>query len=569
MGLGKKIETQNRQNEQQLRFAAAPVSSGGYNTANIPSLPQAPPMTADETSEVEYLQNKTRQQLTGVPNPSALVKPGIPVNDNPDHMRLNALVVDKIWRIVNVNRLHAFFTQTVLQHLVNRACLHDYRILMQQWGIPTIDIATDLSVLCLYDIVLFADDSSSMNTQEPSEDHMSRWQLMKEVVKTIGFWATLMDEDGIVIRFFNSDVQGNRVGDVKAVETIFHSVHPRGSTPMGDMLQTKVLESCVTPFLKSGNLEKPVLVITITDGNPDHRDSVVQAIMGARQAAASSKYGDMAVAFSFAQIGCDTVARDWLAELDVHPVVGRHIDCTSEYSMEKVECEMKHPGVPFTETTWLIKLLIGAVDPEYDQADEDQQQTYQQITPGQPAPQLQGYQATSPPPQQSMQTSMQGTGPQAGYQQSPQQVRPYQANSMPQSGQAYQQTTMPQANPMPQGGQGYQQTTMPAQPLQNIPTNTTQGYQQSTMPQANIMPQGGQGYQQTTMPYQQSTISQVQGGQGYQQATTTMPPQQSGSQQGAYLPFNSAQAPSLDLQNSVMPPRIPPQTSAPPGARRT
>ena len=57
-------------------------------------------------------------------------------------------------------------------------------------------------------------------------------------------------------------------------------------------------------------------------------------------------------------------------EIDEDRTIGHLIDCTSEYNMEKRECKRKYPGIHFTPSTWLVKLLIGPIDPSYDQADE-------------------------------------------------------------------------------------------------------------------------------------------------------------------------------------------------------
>jgi hypothetical protein len=43
------------------------------------------------------------------------------------------------------------------------------------------------------------------------------------------------------------------------------------------------------------------------------------------------------------------------------------VDCTSEFSIEQSQC-----GQGFTEAVWVVKLMIGAVDPSYDLADEQQ-----------------------------------------------------------------------------------------------------------------------------------------------------------------------------------------------------
>lgn len=196
---------------------------------------------------------------------------------------ISALVVEKMWRIVCLKELQSFYTQQQLQTLVDRACKHDYRTLMNTWELPTIDMTVDLAVLGLYDIVLFLDDSGSMETFEPKEN-MSRFSILSEVVKTIGFWASLMDSDGVVVRFFNSNVEGNGVSSLAEIQSLFQTVKPSNSTPMGEELDNKIFSKVVNPYLSTGTLNRPVIVVTITDGIPNNEQRVIDTIKKCKDA---------------------------------------------------------------------------------------------------------------------------------------------------------------------------------------------------------------------------------------------------------------------------------------------
>lgn len=54
---------------------------------------------------------------------------------------------------------------------------------------------------------------------------------------------------------------------------------------------------------RSNSMQKPVLVICITDGEPtgEPKDTVRQVVMNAKQQLQNSPYGPGAVAFQFAQ----------------------------------------------------------------------------------------------------------------------------------------------------------------------------------------------------------------------------------------------------------------------------
>lgn len=78
-----------------------------------------------------------------------------------------------------------------------------------------------------------------------------------------------------------------------------------GITPLGTMLDRKILRPFVLGPAGSRSLRKPVLVITITDGEPtgEPSDAVKSAIKNAKKTLTATPYGAGAVAFQFAQVG--------------------------------------------------------------------------------------------------------------------------------------------------------------------------------------------------------------------------------------------------------------------------
>ena len=384
MGLGKKLGQMNATANTQVANAQIQVADGGFNSQNIPNL-QTTPITQNDVTQIHQLAHEARSDYTPLQNNQFnLIKPNIPDGVEYPNRDISMLVVEKMWRIVCLKKLHGFYTQQSLQNLVNRACRHDYKTLMTHWGLPTLDMVVDLAVLGLYDIVIFGDDSGSMGTEEPKEDNLTRWELLKQVVKTIGFWSSLMDADGVVVRFINSIVEGNGISNSAEIDGIFRTVRPSGGTPLGEQLDAKIIRKIIVPVIQSQEIQRPVLVLNITDGVPTNSNAVKQTILNCRNFCASTKYGENAVAFSFAQIGSERSATEYLSQLDSDPHVGHLIDCTSEYSIEKKEC-----GAEFTEAVWIVKLMIGAIDPAYDAADE-QPQNVQSIPVG--------YPVSAPPP---------------------------------------------------------------------------------------------------------------------------------------------------------------------------
>jgi len=174
-----------------------------------------------------------------------------------------------------------------------------------------------------------------------------------------------MDPDGVVVRFINSSAEGNGLSSAREINEFFRKVKPRGGTPLGEELVNKIINKIVKPLAKHEEFERPVLVICITDGEPTNKSAVINAILECKNFCANTKYGEKAVAFSFSQVGSDSCATTYLSKLDTDPQVGHIIDCTSEYSIEKQEC-----GEGFTEAVWVVKTMIGTIDPAYDQSDE-------------------------------------------------------------------------------------------------------------------------------------------------------------------------------------------------------
>ncbi|GAQ87873.1 hypothetical protein KFL_003840050 [Klebsormidium nitens] len=277
----------------------------------------------------------------------------------------NQGILAKLQSIVQVNQLHRFYQPQQLQTLAQRIeQTVDFNALAARWGMPK-ELAIDLACLGLYDIVILADDSSSMSFEEQGE----RIEDLKLVLSKVAEVATMFDQDGILIRFLNSNVQGNGIRNAQEAEGIVKQVRFQGLTPLAGSMQSHVLEPVVFNLARSGQLAKPVLVITITDGEPSDspRDAILQVIANARRQLAP-QYGPKAVAFQFAQVGRDQRAQHFLEKLDKSPEVGDVIDCTSYYELEAEE--FKRKGIDMTVEIWLVKLMVGAVDPSYDAEDE-------------------------------------------------------------------------------------------------------------------------------------------------------------------------------------------------------
>ncbi|KAI5304716.1 hypothetical protein KEM56_006067 [Ascosphaera pollenicola] len=241
------------------------------------------------------------------------------------------------------------------------------RQVCEEWRIPK-EIAQDIVKLALYDIVIFIDDSGSMSFEEGGE----RLQDLQLILGRVAFAASLFDDDGIQVRFMNSDQRADGLRTEQQAQQLVSTHRFRGLTPLGTNLKSKVIDDLVLPKLRSGNLRKPVLIVTITDGEPtgENRSTVGDVILSTVREAEKSPYGKGAVAFQIAQVGNDLRARRFLSELDEDPRFGRSVDCISNYENEADEMLKLNPPVDLTPDLWLVKLMLGAIDASYDEKDE-------------------------------------------------------------------------------------------------------------------------------------------------------------------------------------------------------
>jgi hypothetical protein len=347
------------------------VNLVGYDPVNVPGLHAVSPADDAEFQYINHIRTQVAmsQHREHVDYIGDLARPQIPYSDDPTRFAINGLVVDKIWAQISRNRLERFYNQNSLQRLVNQVCLHDYRCFQLEWGIQNIDVSTDIALLAMYDIVLIGDDSGSMGRTDRGET-MDRWSLLKLMVQTISFWATLMDDDGIDVRMFNTNIggDGDNIRSPQEVNRLFDICRPGGLTPMGESIDRTVKEKKILRNMKNSELPKPVLFLIVTDGVPSNKTAVVEAIKTCRSNAKRSIYGKRAIAFGFCQIGKDTDAQKWLGKIDCDKYIGNSVDCTSEYYAEQQEFE--EAGNQLTPGTYIAKVLLGPINSLYDQADE-------------------------------------------------------------------------------------------------------------------------------------------------------------------------------------------------------
>ncbi|KAL2918936.1 hypothetical protein HK105_201770 [Polyrhizophydium stewartii] len=273
-------------------------------------------------------------------------------------------VAAKLARIVADNGLQAWYGGApALQAVVQRVARIDLASLARRMRLPP-DDALDLVPLALFDVVFFIDDSGSMTHEDGS-----RINDLKFILSKAAEVMTLFDDDGVQVRFINSLLESDGVATEERASRLIGQVDFCSGTPIGTNFKKKVLDPMVLEPARAGRLQKPVLAIIITDGEPtlEPADTLRRVILDAKNALSRTKYGPGALAIQIGQVGTDLAAQAFLAQLDNDPEVGNMIDCTSNYEMESEEFMAK--GEELTPGLWLLKLCVGAIDRQYDMKD--------------------------------------------------------------------------------------------------------------------------------------------------------------------------------------------------------
>lgn len=271
-------------------------------------------------------------------------------------------IYNKLKYIYDIKNLQCFYSENQLQYIADLVSQNDLDLLTKKLSFQSVELTIELTALALFDIVILADDSGSMLFDRERVDDLTF------IISSISEIITLFDKDGISIRTFNGSLSVDNLTDEKNVKSAISKMNFSGGTPIASSLSNKILNPMIIKLINKNALQKPVLVLIITDGQPDSKNDVVNVISSLKSTLEKSKYGSSAVSFQFAQVGRDRQAQEWLSEIDSDNVIGNMIDATSYFEYEQEEYMKK--GLHLTPYLWLLKLLMGSIDPKYDEEDE-------------------------------------------------------------------------------------------------------------------------------------------------------------------------------------------------------
>lgn len=177
---------------------------------------------------------------------------------------------------------------------------------------------------------LILDKSGSMTIRD-QKNGRSRWEACKEAITSLAYKAEQKDPEGITLYIFAGRFKRYEKVTAAKVTEVYEENEPGGGTELGEVLED--MFSFIGKRKEKGSVE-PELVLVITDGEPDNRETVAQAI-----AKMSHKIRDRTeLAISFIQVGTDPAAADFLKTLDDDLTrAGAALDIVDTVTLEEME----------------------------------------------------------------------------------------------------------------------------------------------------------------------------------------------------------------------------------------
>lgn len=255
----------------------------------------------------------------------------------------------------------------------------------------TIAEANDLVVLQDYKVVVVADDSTSMNFSDeknvPTERMpcqtcggsgllngmlcetckgqkfahyaarpvVTRWDEMKETLVSLLDIVSCIIPGGSDVYFLNGPAfKGVKSATDPRVVRQF-AAGPNGNTPLTECLQKVVQEA---------SKELPVLVLILTDGEPDGGPERFRRLV---KSVIRKEITETTFKFQILACTDDHNAVSWLDKFDAE---FEAVDVTDDYKSEKAQVLAARKATQFRRSDWIMKALLGPVSQKFDAWDE-------------------------------------------------------------------------------------------------------------------------------------------------------------------------------------------------------
>jgi len=226
---------------------------------------------------------------------------------------------------------------------------------IQQYEINQ-QFAARLHALGNCEIVILCDDSGSMNTPLQGSNQ-TRWDELKSVVSIVTDISAVMDANGVDIYFLNRDPMLN-VTNTQSMRQAFNS-SPQGLTPLVPAIR-KILAA-----KRSQAYEKKLLLLIATDGAPTNEYG--QTDVGSLEAVLRNERTPQTYV-TFLACTDDLEAVNYLSNWDKSM---HNMDVMDDYRSERAEIQRaRGANFPFSFGDYIVKALLGSIDPWFDSLDE-------------------------------------------------------------------------------------------------------------------------------------------------------------------------------------------------------
>ncbi|KAF1981824.1 hypothetical protein K402DRAFT_408161 [Aulographum hederae CBS 113979] len=225
------------------------------------------------------------------------------------------------------------------------------------------ELLPGVAKLALYDFVFLCDNSQSMGMEEDGE----RIRLLQDILRRATYLATLLSPQGISIRVLNEPPGLLGLWDYlqneRQIATILNQIKYEGMTPLGSRLWDTVIRPFILDKAERGILEKPVIVVIITDGeaNAEPTDELRNSIHRCNVQMRHLGYQDASVVFLIARVGNNEEARKFIEDLGKDALVGDSVYVSpDDLASKRAAFEKSGANKAYTET--LVKLFLSALE---------------------------------------------------------------------------------------------------------------------------------------------------------------------------------------------------------------
>ena len=178
---------------------------------------------------------------------------------------------------------------------------------------------------------LIIDKSGSMVIRDQKKAR-SRWEACKEATIALSYKCEEKDPQGMTLYTFAGRFKRYEKVTAARVGEIYEENEPGGGTDLGQVLEDAF--NFVMDRRNKATTPQQEIILVVTDGEPDEKESVIEAIVKLSKTVKSQ----MEVAISFIQVGTDENATAFLKALDNDLVAaGAAHDIVDTISLEDME----------------------------------------------------------------------------------------------------------------------------------------------------------------------------------------------------------------------------------------